>query len=149
MRATTSAVYFARHGRTATMDAARRIAALTHGDPAAREGTAVYHQLIRLTLNGHNPINAMPEIVDLIHPDHRARYATVLDTDLHPDKATEFNGAIWPCLGSASWAVRTTTSFENALRAAIDLGGDTDTVAAVTGGLADPSNYRRSGLLFK
>ena len=32
--------------------------------------------------------------------------------------------------------MRTTTSFENALRAAIDLGGDTDTVACVTGGLA-------------
>ena len=28
------------------------------------------------------------------------------------------------------------TSYETAVRAAIDLGGDTDTVAAVTGGLA-------------
>ena len=53
-----------------------------------------------------------------------------------PDQATEFNGAVWPCLGSAVWALRTTTSFEEAIRAAIDLGGDTDTVAAVTGGLA-------------
>jgi ADP-ribosylglycohydrolase len=41
MRATTSAVYFARAGRQATMSAARRIAALTHGDAAAWEGTAV------------------------------------------------------------------------------------------------------------
>ncbi|MEV6026254.1 ADP-ribosylglycohydrolase family protein [Streptomyces sp. NPDC052036] len=46
------------------------------------------------------------------------------------------NGAIWPCLGSAVWALRTTTSYEDAVRAAVDLGGDTDTVAAVTGGLA-------------
>ncbi len=38
MRATTSAVYFAPAGRTATMEAARRIAALTHGDRAAWEG---------------------------------------------------------------------------------------------------------------
>jgi ADP-ribosylglycohydrolase len=50
--------------------------------------------------------------------------------------ATEFNGAVWPCLGSAVWAVRTTGSFEEAVRAAVDLGGDTDTVAAVTGALA-------------
>lgn len=50
--------------------------------------------------------------------------------------ATEFNGAVWPCLGSAVWALRTTGSYEEAVRAAIDLGGDTDTVAAVTGGLA-------------
>jgi len=43
MRATTSAVYFAPQDRTATMDAARRIAALTHGDRGAWEGTAVFH----------------------------------------------------------------------------------------------------------
>ncbi|GAA4205406.1 hypothetical protein GCM10022252_65940 [Streptosporangium oxazolinicum] len=51
-------------------------------------------------------------------------------------EATEFNGAVWPCLGSSVWALRTTRSYEDAIRAAIDLGCDTDTVAAVTGGLA-------------
>ena len=54
----------------------------------------------------------------------------------HPGLATEFNGAVWPCLGSAVWALRTTSSYEEAVRAAVDLGGDTDTVAAVTGALA-------------
>ncbi|AZS76911.1 hypothetical protein DDE74_38290 [Streptomyces lydicus] len=53
-----------------------------------------------------------------------------------PGQATEFNGAVWPCLGSAVWDLRTTGGYEEAIRAAIDLGGDTDTVAAVTGGLA-------------
>jgi ADP-ribosyl-[dinitrogen reductase] hydrolase len=50
--------------------------------------------------------------------------------------ATEFNGAVWPCLGSALWALRTTGSYAAAVGTAIDLGGDTDTVAAVTGALA-------------
>lgn len=136
MRATTGAVYFARDGQSATMGAARRIAALTHGDRAAWEGTAVYHELIRVSLEGQDPIAALPGVIGLIHPDHRARYAVVLAPDWHPDQATEFNGAIWPCLGSAVWALRTTRNFEEALRGAIDLGGDTDTVAAVTGGLA-------------
>ncbi|MFF8934465.1 ADP-ribosylglycohydrolase family protein [Streptomyces paradoxus] len=136
MRASTSAVYFARSGRTVTTDAARRIAALTHGDRAAWEGTAVFHELVRLALAGADPIGALPAVLDLVHPDHRRRYGTVLAPDWHPGKATEFNGAVWPCLGSAVWALRTTNSFEDALRAAVDLGGDTDTVAAVTGGLA-------------
>ncbi|MFF6952228.1 ADP-ribosylglycohydrolase family protein [Streptomyces iakyrus] len=136
MRASTSAVYFARAGRTTTMDAARRIAALTHGDRAAWEGTAVLHELVRLTLAGADPIRALPDVLELVHPEHRRRYATVLADDWHPGSATEFNGAVWPCLGSAVWALRTTNSFEDALRAAIDVGGDTDTVAAVTGGLA-------------
>jgi ADP-ribosylglycohydrolase len=136
MRASTSAVYFARSGRSSTMDAARRIAALTHGDRAAWEGTAVFHELVRVALSDADPLSALPDVLDVVHPDHRQRYATVLSADWHPDQATEFNGAVWPCLGSAVWALRTTTGFEDAIRAAIDLGGDTDTVAAVTGGLA-------------
>ncbi|MGW6406448.1 ADP-ribosylglycohydrolase family protein [Streptomyces vinaceus] len=136
MRASTSAVYFAAAGREATMDAARRIAALTHGDRAASEGTAVLHELVRVTLDGGDPLAALPGVLDAVHPDHRERYGVVLGPDWHPGLATEFNGAVWPCLGSALWALRTTTGFAAAVRAAVDLGGDTDTVAAVTGTLA-------------
>ncbi|MGW5243414.1 ADP-ribosylglycohydrolase family protein [Streptomyces sp. NPDC004129] len=136
MRATTSAVHFAPRGREATMDAARRIAALTHGDRAAWEGTAIFHELIRVALTGEDPLAALPETLAAVHPGHRDRFAAVLTPDWHPDRATEFNGAVWPCLGSTVWALRTTTSYEDAVRAAVDLGGDTDTVAAVTGGLA-------------
>ncbi|MFC9281611.1 ADP-ribosylglycohydrolase family protein [Streptomyces collinus] len=136
MRASTSAVFFAAAGRESTMDAARHIAALTHGDRAAWEGTAIFHELIRVALQDTDPLTAIPDTLAHVHPDHRGRYATVLAPDWHPDQATEFNGAVWPCLGSAVWALRTTTGFEDAIRAAIDLGGDTDTVAAVTGGLA-------------
>ncbi|MFF5898629.1 ADP-ribosylglycohydrolase family protein [Streptomyces argenteolus] len=136
MRATTSAVYFARAGRAATMDAARRIAALTHGDRAAWEGTALFHELVRVALEGGDPLAAVGEALASVHEDHRARWSAVLVPDWHPDDATEFNGAVWPCLGTAVWALRTTTGFESALAAAVDVGGDTDTVAAVTGGLA-------------
>lgn len=136
MRASTSAVYFAPAGREATMDAARRIAALTHGDRAAWEGTAVLHELVRVALDGADPLSALPSVLDAVHPDHRERYARVLAPDWHPALATEFNGAVWPCLGSAVWALRTTTGFAQAVRAAVDLGGDADTVAAVTGALA-------------
>ncbi|MFE3583553.1 ADP-ribosylglycohydrolase family protein [Streptomyces vinaceus] len=136
MRASTSAVYFAAAGREATMDAARRIAALTHGDRAAWEGTAVLHELVRVTLDGGDPLAALPGVLGAVHPDHRERYGVVLGPDWHPGLATEFNGAVWPCLGSAVWALRTTTGFAAAVRAAVDLGGDTDTVAAVTGTLA-------------
>ncbi|MGC9500545.1 ADP-ribosylglycohydrolase family protein [Streptomyces sp. WG7] len=136
MRAAPSAVHFAPRGRDTTMDAARRLAALTHGDRAAWEGTAVFHELVRVALASDDPLAALPATLHAVHPGHRARYATVLAPDWHPDLATEFNGAVWPCLGSAVWALRTTSSYENAVRAAIDLGGDTDTVAAVTGALA-------------
>ncbi|MBT1184616.1 ADP-ribosylglycohydrolase family protein [Streptomyces sp. CJ_13] len=136
MRASTSAVYFAAAGREESMDAARRIAALTHGDRAAWEGTAILHELVRVCLDGADPLAALPATLAAVHPDHRERYGHVLGPDWHPGLATEFNGAVWPCLGSAVWALRTTSGFAEAVRAAVDLGGDTDTVAAVTGTLA-------------
>ncbi|WKD36146.1 ADP-ribosylglycohydrolase family protein [Streptomyces xanthophaeus] len=136
MRAATSAVYFAPAGREGTMEAARRIAALTHGDRAAWEGTAILHELVRVALEGADPLAALPATLAAVHPGHRERYGRVLAPDWHPELATEFNGAVWPCLGSAVWALRTTTGFAEAVRAAVDLGGDTDTVAAVTGALA-------------
>ncbi|NUR88214.1 MAG: ADP-ribosylglycohydrolase family protein [Nonomuraea sp.] len=136
MRATTSAVYFASAGREATMDAARAIAALTHGDPAAWEGTAIFHDLVRVALDGDDPLAAIPDVLDAVDPAHRQRYADVLDPGWHPGLATEVNGAVWPCLGEAVWALRTTGTFAAAVRAAVDLGGDTDTVACVAGGLA-------------
>ncbi|MFJ2896957.1 ADP-ribosylglycohydrolase family protein [Streptomyces sp. NPDC087218] len=136
MRAAGSAVYFAHLGQAATMDAARRIAALTHGDRAAWEGTAVLHELLRVALDGGDPLGAVPAALELVHEDHRGRWAVVLAPDWHPDAATEFNGAVWPCLGTALWALRTGRTYEEAMAAAVDVGGDTDTVAAVTGGLA-------------
>ncbi len=136
MRASVPAVAFAARGRRATMDAARRIAALTHGDRAAWEGTAILHELVRVALEGDDPLDAVDGVLAEVPPPHRERYATVLAPDWHPDLATEFNGAVWPCLGSAVWALRTTSGYEEAVRAAVDLGGDTETVAAVTGTLA-------------
>lgn len=136
MRAATSAVRFAAAGQKATMDAGRRISALTHGDGAAGEGAAILHDLLRVALDGGDPPVAVPAALAQVHGAHRERWARVLAPDWHPGLATEFNGAAWPCLGSALWALRTTGSYESAVAAAIDLGGDTDTVAAVTGALA-------------
>ncbi|MCZ2849143.1 ADP-ribosylglycohydrolase family protein [Modestobacter sp. VKM Ac-2978] len=136
MRTTPAAIWFARSGTAATMDAARRISALTHGDPSAGEGCAVFHELLRVALDGGDPLAAIPAALELVAPEHRDRWATVLAPDWTPDQATESNGAVWPTLGSAVWALRNGGDFARVMRLIIDLGGDTDTVAAVAGGLA-------------
>jgi len=136
MRTTPAAIWFARSGTAATMNAARRISALTHGDPSAGEGCAVFHELVRVALDGGDPLAAVPATLDMVAPEHRARWASVLAPDWTPDQATESNGAVWPTLGQAVWALRTADDFAGAMRRVIDLGGDTDTVAAVAGGLA-------------
>ncbi|MCF6508706.1 hypothetical protein E9549_15020 [Blastococcus sp. MG754426] len=136
MRTTPAAIRFSRDGREATMDAARRISALTHGDPSTGEGCAIFHELMRAALDGGDPLAAIPSALEAVADEHQERWATVLAPDWTPDRATESNGAVWPTLGQAVWALRNGRDFAEALRLAIDLGGDTDTVACVAGGLA-------------
>ena len=136
MRTTPAAIRFAREGRDATMDAARRISALTHGDPSAGEGCAIYSELVRVALDGDDPLAAVPPALEHVASEYREKWAAVLAPDWTPEQATEGNGAVWPTLGQALWALRQGGSFAQVLRRVIDLGGDTDTVAAVAGGLA-------------
>jgi len=136
MRTTPAAVRFARDGQAATTAAARRLSMLTHGDPSAGEGCAVFAELVRVALDGGDPLAALPATLELVAPEHRDRWATVLAPTWTPEQATEGNGAVWPTLGSAVWALRSGRTFADVLRLVIDLGGDTDTVACVAGGLA-------------
>ncbi|MGY1621069.1 ADP-ribosylglycohydrolase family protein [Geodermatophilus sp. SYSU D00965] len=135
MRTTPAAIRFAREGREATMDAARRISALTHGDPSAGEGCAVFHELVRVALDGGDPLAAIPSALEAVHDEHRGRWAEVLAAGWTPAPGMP-NGAVWPTLGQAVWALRHGRDFSEVMRLVIDLGGDTDTVAAVAGGLA-------------
>jgi ADP-ribosyl-[dinitrogen reductase] hydrolase len=136
MRTTPAAIFFSRAGTEATMDAARRISALTHGDPAAGEGCAILHELMRVALDGGEPLAAIPSALDLVADEHQERWATVLAPDWSLSDATESDGAVWPTLGQAVWALRHGRDFAEVLRLVVDLGGDTDTVAGVAGGLA-------------
>src|SRR3954453_22418430 len=136
MRTTPAAIWFSRFGTEATMDAARRISALTHGDPSAGEGCAIFHELMRAALEGDDPLAAIPAALERVAPEHRERWATVLAPDWTPEQSTESNGAGWPTLGQAVWALRHGKNFPEVMRLVIDLSGDTDTVAAVASGLA-------------
>jgi ADP-ribosyl-[dinitrogen reductase] hydrolase len=135
MRSTPSAVHFAPGSVEETIDAARRLSAITHGDPAAGWGAAIHHVMVRAALHGDDPFEALTELLEQL-PDDQDRYRRMLADDWAPEAMEVPNGSVWGCLAQAVWAVRTTGTFVDALIAAIDLGGDTDTVAAVTAGLA-------------
>jgi ADP-ribosyl-[dinitrogen reductase] hydrolase len=135
MRSTPSAVFFAGGSAEETVTAARAASAVTHADPAAGWGAALHHVMIRAALDGRDPLASLPAALDLL-PDDQSRYREMLRPDWRPSDAHLPNGTVWCCLAQAVWAVRHNDTFADAVIACIELGGDTDTVAAVAGGLA-------------
>jgi len=117
-------------------------AALTHHDPAAGWGAVIHVELVRRTCLGVDVFadddRVLREVLALVPDEIRGRFATMLAPDWTPgsNAGEPANGSVWGCLAEAVWAVRHHATFAAAVTAAIDLGGDTDTVACVAGGLA-------------
>src|SRR4029453_1728901 len=136
MRTTPAAIWFSRFGASSSADGARRVSALTPGDPPAGEGCVVFHELMRVALDGGDPLAAIPAALDLVADEHRERWATVLSPDWTPADATESNGAVWPTLGQAVWALRHGGDFADVMGLGLDLGGETHTGGGVAAGTA-------------
>src|SRR4051794_4065986 len=83
----------------------------THGSPIAIECTERFARLLLAALHGDGPTLAWTQ----------------------PVRGT---GYIVESLNAALWAVDTTTDFESAILAAVNLGDDADTTAAIAGQLA-------------
>lgn len=135
MRTVPAALFFASHGTEASAAAARRISDLTHGDPAAGDGCVIYHELIRVALDGDDPLEAVDAALALVPEERRSEYSWRLAPDYDPARDPVGNGAVWPALAAAVWALRQAATFEEAMRLVIDLGQDTDTTACIAGGL--------------
>jgi ADP-ribosyl-[dinitrogen reductase] hydrolase len=124
-----------------TIELARATSAVTHGDPAAGWGAAIAAVMVRAGVLGEDPWAALDDVVAAL-PEDQSRFATMLRPGWQPaDGAPDHdgrlsNGSVWQCLAEAVWAVRHHGTFAEAVVAAIDLGDDTDTVAAVAGGIA-------------
>jgi ADP-ribosyl-[dinitrogen reductase] hydrolase len=136
MRAAAGAVYFASHGREATIDAALKLSAVTHADPLCQWAVAMQHELVRVALEGDDPIDAIDEVVQMLPDDMGAIYAPLLDASWTPKSPGPGNGSAMGALAQAVWALRRFESFADVVTAVIDLGKDTDSVAAVAGALA-------------
>lgn len=102
--------------------------------------------------NEGNPTKVMYEISDLTHCSKRVRevvdrFAGILDEHLTGKRTEEVSvyktreeadnsGWAVSTLESALWAFNLTSNFRDALVAAVNLGGDSDTIGAVCGQLA-------------
>ena len=130
----------------------------THGAPEAVEACSYFVQLLRQAILGQpDVLRPRPWIgaeTDGLRPQH---FISGIDDDITPLSRTSevaidaiargswcgktrdqirSSGYVIHTLEAAVWAVGTTSSFEDALILAVNLGDDADTVGAVTGQLA-------------
>jgi ADP-ribosyl-[dinitrogen reductase] hydrolase len=130
-----------RWGAAKTMEIARGQSQLTHWSTNAATGAVIVAELIRrVIITGEfndlvDPL--MSDVAELMPAEDVVEYALLLDSSFDPHTFVgPSNSSALVCVAQAVWAVSTTSSYADAVAAAINLGGDTDTVAAVAGALA-------------
>ena len=126
-----------RWGSAKTIAVARAQSDLTHFDEGAGWGAAIVAELIRRLIVTQSKEESFFGLTNIVPEPHKSVYEKLLAPDWTPDQSTRpGNGSVWICVAQAVWSVHTTNTFEDAITTAINLGGDTDTVAAVTGAIA-------------
>lgn len=142
MRIAPIGVFGIRLSRIEAMQLAVDQASLTHFDPSAAVGAAFVADVIRGTImTGHFSRSVLSTIQFMASTPwsqcFEENFAEIVAEDFDPYAGhLPGNGSVWTAVGQALWAVRTTSSFHDAIVAAINLGGDTDTVAAIAGAMA-------------
>ena len=124
--------------RETLAEAARAVAGLTHSDDLARESCVLWCEAIRAAiLEEHIDIAAG---LDLLPPARRYEWARLLGAAAQQDPLSfSPNGFTVTALQAAASAIlhanQDETHLVESLRTAIRIGDDTDTVAAIAGGL--------------
>lgn len=153
------------HDRHATAEAARAVAALTHADPLAGDSCVLWSEAIRVAVTQRRL--DIRDGLDLLPAERRGQWESWIVAAERPDAAAGLrrNGFTVTALQAAWHAIATTPvptddrdagtfacqHLQHALHAAVRIGGDTDTVAAIAGGLlaaywgvsAIPAAWRR------
>lgn len=118
--------------------AAREVSDLTHFDPLAGDACVLWSLAIDAAVAGYAYFPAFLGGLDFIPADRREYWAPVIH-----DAANVTSSAVPPrsnlnvvkAFQAALWAVVHSFSYETGVQAAIAIGGDTDTVAAIAGAL--------------
>lgn len=124
------AVGFAFDSLEAVRAEARRSAEPTHNHPEGVKGAEATAVAIFLARTGHKKDDIRQHIVGAFGYDLNRHVA-----DIRP--SYKFNESCQRTVPEAIVAFLDSTSYEDAIRNAISLGGDADTLACITGGIAE------------
>jgi ADP-ribosyl-[dinitrogen reductase] hydrolase len=142
MRIAPAGVFGVRLTRARAVELAVDQAALTHHDESASVGAGFVADMIRESILSGDFEASLQSAIGFFSESpwstvFEQNFLHLLADDFDPrDPDLASNGTVWTAVGQAVWAVRSTSNFHDAIVAAINLGGDTDTVAAIAGAMA-------------
>ncbi|MBI5065890.1 ADP-ribosylglycohydrolase family protein [Candidatus Woesearchaeota archaeon] len=121
-----------------------QVSSITHGHIRSIISCAIYVEFAINILKGQDKEEAYENMKDVIIDFYKneekelKNFSRILKDDVASFSEEEINstGYVVDTLEAALWCFLNTSSYKNAVLTAVNLGNDTDTVAAVTGGLA-------------
>jgi len=125
----------------------KAVSSISHGHLRSVLACFYYVEFARLLIHGANPQEAYSKLANTIPPyleelelnaKETAHFDPLLKADISELQANQIqsSGYVIHCLEASIWCLLTTGSYSEAVLQAVNLGEDTDTTAAVTGGLA-------------
>lgn len=124
------------------LDLVRDVSSITHAHEISVMGCYIYTRFVLFLLNGKDKYSAysMVKCVDysMFSDETRMVYDRLLKDDISKFKLNDINssGYVVDSLEACIWVLLQSESYKEAIIGAINLGGDTDTIGALTGALA-------------
>ena len=146
MRILPVGIFFANHPVEELLDAVHRASSLTHRHPRALMACGFYCLMVSALLQGFTADEAylyaseqatiyyakLPYAEEM--PHFERLFSTLISNV--PETAIKSGGYVIHTLEASVWCLLNTSSFQDAVLKAVNLGEDTDTTGCVTGGLA-------------
>lgn len=117
---------------------------LTHGHPRCKLACAFYVEVAAALVRGESLEQGIAQAIALVlpfirkhHPQEVETFANVFSPTLASLSESEISGSgyVIHCLEASLWCALRAQSYADGVLAAVNLGDDTDTTGAVTGGL--------------
>ncbi|WP_138751445.1 ADP-ribosylglycohydrolase family protein [Paenibacillus sinopodophylli] len=127
------------------MELVSKVSSITHGHPISKIACVIYVELAIHLIDGlplEDSLIKMRETVLELYKDEKEHnlnpFKRVLKGNLAevPEEEIASSGYVVDTLEASLWCLLTTSSYSEAVLRAVNLGEDTDTTGAVTGGLA-------------
>ena len=107
-----------------------QVSAITHGHEISMHACVIYVRIARRLLAGESIHDIIPTLM------YEKPFDRLRKIDQLPEKEVESSGYVVHTLEAALWTLAKYDNFRDTVLAAVNLGDDTDTTAAVAGGLA-------------